>query len=49
MKKQTYYAVICPVCGYKTVSNWKGKQIMDYHNHFWETHFPKPIIKKETN
>lgn len=45
--KKTYYAVICPVCGFKTVGNWKDMQISEYSTHFWQDHFPKPYIKKE--
>lgn len=46
-KKQTYYAVICPICLWKTVGNWKDKQIQEYEHHFAIEHYQRPIIKTE--
>lgn len=45
--KQTYYAVICPVCKWKTVGDWKAMQIVDYKEHFVIEHYKAPIIKSE--
>ena len=47
VKKQTYYAIICPVCGFKTVGKWKDMQLGQYYEHFYKNHISKPIIKKE--
>lgn len=45
--KQTFYAYICPVCKWKTVGNWKDKQLQEYLFHYSQAHFPDPIIKSE--
>ena len=48
-KKIKYYAVICPICGDKSVGNWKQQQLAMYWRHFYKQHIniPKPRIVSE--
>ena len=44
-KKLKYITVICPICKWKTVGNWKNKQLSDYLVHWMDEHYVEPIIK----